>query len=123
MYFAVPTALALLLGSTIAAPGCTGEGYATFYDDHACTKNAGEAVSMGNSGCLANEIGRNSVYIQAPCWESPGGPSMVWSPGTSCNCQNDCASVPTTQGCWDLTGHAGASSFRFIEEGCASNNC
>lgn len=89
-------------------------------DDHACTVNGGQAVSMGNSGCLANEFGRNSVYIQASCWVHP---YMVWSPGANCDCQNDCAGVPDVDGCWDLAGHAGASSFRFIEQACSSNNC
>lgn len=123
MQVKVYTTLAFLFGGAIAAPGCVSSGYATFYDDHACSQNPGEAVALNNAGCLANEIGRNSIYVQAPCVEQPGGPSMVWSPGTNCNCQNDCAVVPSTQGCWDLAGHAGASSFRFIEQGCGSNNC
>lgn len=126
MQFSTFTTLACLLGSAFSAAivdkRCVGEGYATFYNDHACSTGAGTAVSMGNSGCLANEIGRNSIYIQAPCETRNGGPSLVWSPGTNCGCQNDCAKAPTTQGCWDLAGHAAASSFRFIEQSCGANN-
>lgn len=112
----------VLFGSAIAAPACVGNGYATFYNDNACTKNPGQAVSMGNSGCLANEIGRNSIYIQGSCG---GAPSLVWSPGTNCNCQNECKAVPNpfNNHCWNLNGNKGASSFRFIEQGCGANNC
>ncbi|RKU43193.1 hypothetical protein DL546_005416 [Coniochaeta pulveracea] len=120
MQLQIFTALTLLLGSALAAPACVARGYATFYDDHHCQTNGGTAVSMANPGCLANEYNRNSIYIQSPCI---GDPSMVWSPGNNCNCQNDCALVPTNQGCWDLNGHRGASSFRFIGGNCAANNC
>ena len=66
-------------------------GYATFYDDNACTENPGTAVSMADDGCLANEIGRNSIYIQPGCL---GVGYLVWSPGTDCDCQDECAPVP-----------------------------
>ena len=66
-------------------------GYATFYDDNACTENPGTAVSMANDGCLANEIGRNSIYIQPGCLFVG---YLVWSPGTDCDCQDECAPVP-----------------------------
>jgi hypothetical protein len=97
-------------------------GWATFYDDNACTSNPGEAVSMGNSGCLANEYNRNSIYIQ------PGlfSPSLVWSPGNTCNCQNHCTGVSVNGGnnyCWNLNGNPGAQSFRFIQQGCSGDNC
>ncbi|OQE24377.1 hypothetical protein PENSTE_c007G08273 [Penicillium steckii] len=48
-------------------PACISAGYATFYDDHNCKDNPGRPVSLKNSGCLANEIGRNSIYVQRPC--------------------------------------------------------
>jgi len=61
---AVPT----LVNSTAVSditPDCVDSwGFATFYDDNACSVGGGIAVSMGNSGCLANEIGRNSVFIR-----------------------------------------------------------
>ena len=124
MQFKFVLALTSLLGCALAAPApptkCTGEGYATFYDDNACNDNPGTAVSMANPGCVSNEIGRNSIYLQQSCFENHW---MVWSPGTDCNCQNDCAEVPDEQGCWNLNGHAAASSFRFINTECDSNNC
>lgn len=107
-------------------PACISAGYATFYDDHNCKDNPGRPVSLKNSGCLANEIGRNSIYVQRPCelMRYFNGLSLVWSPGNDCNCQNDCAGINyRVQGCWDLGNHQGASSFRFIREGCSRNNC
>jgi hypothetical protein len=124
MHFNLVTVLAALSMGAGTVTACVDYGYATFYNDHACRDGGGQAVALNNGGCLANQIGRNSVYVQAPCRTTGnGGPSMVWSPGTNCNCQNDCAAVPTRQGCWDLGGHKGASSFRFIEQNCGSNNC
>lgn len=101
----------------------SGYGYATFYNDNACSQGQGIAVSMGNSGCLANEYGRNSIYVQPGWWS---GARLVWSPGNTCNCQNHCADVGDNGGrnyCWNLNGNPGASSFRFITEGCGGNNC
>lgn len=102
-------------------PACVSFGYATFYDDHACSQNGGQAVALNNANCLANEFGRNSIYIQESCFNFQY--HMVWSPGTNCDCQNDCDAVPVYQGCWDLGGHNGASSFRFIGSDCDPNNC
>ena len=119
----------LLAASAAATPtkrGLAGWGYATFYDDNACTSNPTEAISMGNTGCVANMVGRNSIYIQPGFNTVTSALSMVWSPGTECNCQNDCAPVANNGNndyCWDLNGHADAQSFRFIHQGCASNNC
>lgn len=106
--------------------GLAGWGYATFYTDHACTQGAGQAVSMGNAGCLANEYGRNSIYVQPGANSVARAVSLVWSPAKNCNCQNDCASVANNGNnnyCWDLNGHAAAESFRFITQGCSNNNC
>jgi hypothetical protein len=126
-FLAIVSTLAAFCGSVLAAPAaqCVGEGYGTFYDDNACNKNPSVAFSMGNSGCIANQIGRNSIYIQGACVSGEGGPSLVWSPGTSCGCQNECKTVPksNTNHCWNLNGNKAAKSFRFIEQGCGANNC
>lgn len=104
-----------------------GWGYATFYDDNACTDNPGEAVAIDNPGCLANEFGRNSIYIQPGTDMLAADAVLVWSPGSTCDCQNDCAGVSYGNGgdyCWDLNGHQGASSFRFVtNQDCDPNNC
>ncbi|KAI7277736.1 hypothetical protein KC345_g6450 [Hortaea werneckii] len=115
--------VASALSAAIAEKRCVGHGYATFYNDHACKVNPSVAHSMGNDGCIGNQIGRNSIYIQGDCFNEDV--SMVWSPGTGCNCQDDCAAVPNkaVNHCWDLGGHAAAKSFRFIREGCSHNNC
>ncbi|KAI7340846.1 hypothetical protein KC315_g455 [Hortaea werneckii] len=114
--------VASALSAAIAEKRCVGHGNATFYNDHACKVNPSVAHSMGNDGCIGNQIGRNSIYIQGDCFDDV---SMVWSPGSGCNCQKDCAAVPGAGQnlCWDLGGHAGAQSFRFISEGCSNNNC
>lgn len=100
-------------------------GYATFYDDNACGKNPGHAVSMGNDGCLANEYGRNSIYIQSGTKMLGGHVSLVWSPNNECDCQDDCVGIKYSNDdyCWNLNGHAGANSFRFIRQRCGANNC
>lgn len=127
--------IAQLATGVVASPTATplrralaGSGYATFYNDNACTQGAGQAVSMGNDGCLANEYGRKSIYIQPGASDTGFGrtKSLVWSPGNSCNCQNDCAPVSYNGGnnyCWNLNGHKEATSFRFIAQGCGGNNC
>ena len=106
-----------------------GWGYATFYDDHACTENGGIAVSIGNPDCLANEYNRNSIYIQPGTNLAVLDAALVWSPGNECDCQIDCDDSGVTLNsytnyCWDLEGHAGAASFRFVtSQSCDANNC
>lgn len=129
MHFGTLTALSCLLGGALSSPvnekRCVGWGYGTFYNDHHCRQNGGIAVSMNNDGCLANQINRNSIYIQEPCSRRNNGPSLVWSPGRNCNCQNNCRRVPRENNnfCWNLGGNPGAQSFRFIMQGCGGNNC
>ena len=104
-----------------------GWGYATFYDDNACSVNPGIAVAIDNPGCLANEFGRNSIYIQPGTDMLVADAALVWSPGSACDCQVDCSIVNYNGGsdyCWNLNGHAGASSFRFVtNQECDANNC
>ncbi|GAB1733928.1 hypothetical protein NU195Hw_g9338t1 [Hortaea werneckii] len=111
------------LSAAVVEKRCVNHGYATFYNDHACRDNPSIAYSMGNDGCIANEVNRNSIYIQGDCFKE--SLSMVWTPGSNCGCQNDCAAVPNkgNNHCWDLGGHKYAQSFRFIRQGCGSNNC
>jgi hypothetical protein len=99
-------------------PATVGEGYGTFCDSNDCSGSGSVAFSIGNAGYIANEVGKSSIYIQAP--KASYSPSLVWSPGTDCNCQNHCevvmnfASSPNDNGCWDLNGKPNAQSFRFI---------
>lgn len=116
---------------TTASPNNTlsvaGWGYATFYDDTACGVNPSVAFGMGNDGCIANELNKNSIYIQPGDSDSGSAPSLVFTPGTDSDCQDDCLSIGFGNGgsdyCIDLTGHQIARSFRFIKQGCGNNNC
>ena len=93
-----------------------------------CTGSGTVAFAFNNAGCIANQYGKNSLYVQPGNANTGFGRtvSLVWSPGSDCNCQNDCAAIAYNGGddyCMDLNGHADATSFRFIQQGCASNNC
>lgn len=118
--------------------------YCTFYDDNACTVNAGTAVSTANPGCL-NEIGRKSVYIQTGKQRDEAH-SLLSSPSPDCPCQNACiGDLDTIVGetgpgtCYDFAAEGAkpnsgydpnvvlaAQSFRWIGVGelpCPGNNC
>lgn len=63
----------------------------------------------------------NSIYIQSSC-DRGGMLSLVWTSGNNCDCEKWlwwCKSSETRL--WG--SHQGASSFRFIREGCTSNSC
>lgn len=101
--------------------------YATFYNDNACTQGAGQAVDITNPGCLANEYGRNSIYFQSGFYAPQT--ALLWSPGNTCDCQNNCVQVSDLPGwgsdgfCYNMNGNPFATSFRFIEGPCPPNNC
>ncbi|KAI1764247.1 hypothetical protein GGR53DRAFT_466515 [Hypoxylon sp. FL1150] len=92
----------------------SGELWAQFCDDAACSENCGQSVSVSNDGCLANEGNRRS---------------LSFSPSTNCGCQSACMTiVDSTPSCTDITSHIEpAQSYRFQEGNCydseARNTC
>ncbi|GAM83783.1 hypothetical protein ANO11243_017730 [Dothideomycetidae sp. 11243] len=105
-----------------------GTGYGTFYKGSGCKKDPSVAFAFNNAGCLANELGRGSLYVQPGAADTGFGRtiSMVFSPGKECGCQNHCEAVAHNGGsdyCWEFGDKPVAQSFRFIEQACGGNNC
>lgn len=113
-----------LLTFTNAAYATT---YAQFCDDTDCSQNCGESVSVNNPGCL-KEANRHWIKFHGTNAQQA---SLVLSPGDDCACQNECINeivagstvINVGPGCYSLSGHSGAYSFRFIGGGCTIDNC
>ena len=124
--------------STLFLAGASATMWGQFCDDTQCSINCGISVAIDNPGCLG-EYNRNSVLFHDdelteaglglidPLYVPEVDFSLVLSPGSDCSCQVDCISnivnTPEGPGCYDLTGHAYAESFRFIGGSCDYNNC
>ncbi|KAI1764251.1 hypothetical protein GGR53DRAFT_466519 [Hypoxylon sp. FL1150] len=117
--------LAALSGALVS-----GNLWASFCEDTACSVNCGASVDVGNPGCLSPERNRKSIAFHGSNFP---GHYLVFSPGVNCNCQNDCIDIAGsgTPSCMDISGNAGASSFRFQQTTCKAleggpgtgNNC
>ncbi|KAI4860997.1 hypothetical protein F4820DRAFT_452336 [Hypoxylon rubiginosum] len=105
--------------------------WAQFCDDTACNENCGISVDIGNADCLAHQGNRRGIKIHGSTF--PGHYQLVFSPGPTCDCQNDCIAIPGSgaPSCIDITGNAVAQSFRFQQTTCLAkeggpgvgNNC
>ncbi|KAI0172172.1 hypothetical protein GGR52DRAFT_573315 [Hypoxylon sp. FL1284] len=106
----------------------SGNIWAQFCDDTACTKNCGISVDVQNPNCITHEGNRKSVTFHQRDIQAY---YLVFSPGPDCDCQNDCLHIqPANNPCMDLTTRAKAQSFRFQVTTCkggqqpgTGNNC
>ncbi|KAI1776626.1 hypothetical protein F4818DRAFT_411254 [Hypoxylon cercidicola] len=103
-----------MLGTLVSA-GSAGM-WAQFCDDAACSENCGIPVDIYNPSCLSHEGGRHSIKMHGDNWPDH---FLVSSPGTDCNCQNDCIGIPgSIPNCINISGKATAYSYRFQYESC-----
>lgn len=89
--------------------------WAQFCDDTNCLDNCGEWVDVSNSGCLS-ESGRKSFNIKT---NGPVvGVGLVYSPGSTCNCQTECEGINWSSGCSMINATLAPStnSYRFSKE-------
>ncbi|KAI1764252.1 hypothetical protein GGR53DRAFT_466520 [Hypoxylon sp. FL1150] len=121
--------LAVFLSAITGALGSVSTLWAQFCDDTACNENCGLSVDVRDPGCLSPEHNRKSIKFHGDTFPEH---FLVFSPGTDCNCQNDCIDIDYEPSCIDISRNAAALSFRFQEVTChahqggpagVGNNC